>query len=397
MRLLLVIDGMHPRYGGPPAVVAGSALALQALGVNVTVLTTLIDGDRDEVLKVWQNLVEAGVRIQFCKPCGIRQAMPWSSYLNVIWDEVSASDVVHLHGLWNPVLIQTARVARALAKPYLFSTHGVLDFRAMRRTVPKLIKKRLAVSLLNLRSLLLDASGIIFGSEAEAAQSWDIAPQMRKVFVPNGVTVANASLPVSQADRDAVRKIAPDFHKWGRSLLYFARIHPEKGADLLVRAFNIVSPEFPGAGLLIAGLKQDEAFQRKVELLISQAPDPSRLAFTTALTGAKSQFLYRLCDCFVLPSHAEGFSVALTEALASGRPSLITRYCHMPVVEDRGAGIVVEATCDDLVSGLRKLLGMSADELQAMSVNARNLYEAEYTWPKVGARLVNVYADAIAK
>ncbi len=378
-------------------VVAGSALALQAQRVDVTVLTTLRDGNREEVVAAWQTLTDAGVKIVFCAPIGLLDILPWSGNQSAIEAAVAEADVVHLHGLWNPVLVHTARIARKLGKPYFFSTHGVLDYRAMRRTTFKFFKKRTAVVLLNLRSLLRDASGVVFGSEAEASQSWEIAPGMNQIFVPNGVTVANATLPVSAEEMQLLLNIAPEYERWDRSLLYFARVHPEKGTDLLVRAFNIVASEYPGTGLLIAGLKQDAAFQGKVEILVAQAPDPSRLIFTTALTGPKSQFLYRMFDCYILPSHAEGFSVALTEALANGRPALITRYCHMPVVEQHGAGIIVEATVDDLAKGLRKLLGMSEAELQEMGQNARNLYEKNYTWPKVAVRLMMAYSDAIAR
>jgi glycosyltransferase involved in cell wall biosynthesis len=397
MRLLLAIDGMHPRDGGPPMVVAGSALELQAQRVGVTILTTLREGDREEILATWSTLTDAGVKIAFCAPIGSLDILPWSGNHSTIEAAVAEADVVHLHGLWNPVLVHTARIAHKLGKPYFFSTHGVLDFRAMRSTAFKFLKKRAAVVLLNLRSLLRDASGVIFGSEAEASQSWTIAQGINKVFVPNGVTVANAALPVSDEERQLLLSVAPEYEHWDRSLLFFARIHPEKGTDLLVQAFNIVAPEFPRVGLLIAGLKQDVVFQAKVEVLIAQTPDPSRLIFTTALTGQKSQFLYRMFDCYILPSHAEGFSVALAEALANGRPALITRYCHMPVVEQYSAGIIVDTTVDDLVKGLRKLLGMSEAELQEMGQNARNLYTENFTWPKVTAGLVTVYSDAIAR
>jgi glycosyltransferase involved in cell wall biosynthesis len=396
MRLLLVIDGMHPRDGGPPVVVAGSALALQAQGIEVTVLTTLLEGDKDQVLTAWQSLTDVGIKIEFCGQYRFRDILLQSDYSALIIKTIETFDVIHLHGLWNPVLIYIARLARKYGKPYLFSTHGVFDHRAMRRTLFKFLKKRVAVKLLNLGSLLRDASGVIFGSEAEAEQSWEIAPGMKKVFVPNGVGVGSPNQPISLDEKKMLDRIAPNFSQWERSLLYFARIHPEKGTDLLIQAFNIVSAEFPGAGLLIAGLKQDEVFQRKVEKLIAETPDPSRLIFTTNLTGAKSQFLYRICDCFVLPSHAEGFSVALIEALANGKPSLITRFCHMPILEHKGAGIIVDPTSDDLVKGLRLLLSMPASELEQMGWNAHSLYEENYTWSKVATRLVGVYSDAIS-
>jgi glycosyltransferase involved in cell wall biosynthesis len=394
---LLVIDGMHPRDGGPPAVVAGSALALKALGIEVTVLTMLRDGDKEQVLIAWQSLTDVGIKIEFCAQNRFRDILMLPVDPGLIKKAIETADVVHLHGFWNPMLIYIARLARKRGKPYFISTHGIFDHRAMRNTIFKLLKKRVAVKLLSLRSLLRDASGVIFGSEEEALQSWEIAKGMNKIFVPNGVDVSSARQPIGLDEKMLLNGIAPNFDQWERSLLYFARIHPTKGTDLLVQAFNIVATEFPGAGLLIAGLKQDEVFQRKVEKLIALTPDPSRLIFTTDLTGAKSQFLYRMFDCYVLPSHGEGFSMALTEALANGRPSLITRFCHMQIIEQKSAGVIVEPTRDALVTGLRRLLSMPAEELKHMGRNARALYEANYTWSNVATRLNGVYCDAIAQ
>jgi glycosyltransferase involved in cell wall biosynthesis len=394
MRILLVIDGMHPRDGGPPAVVAGSAVALRARGIDVTVLTTVQRGEEAVVKATWKPMIDAGANLTFIKPVGARELVFGSPHDPVLDTAIAEADVLHSHGFWNPANILAARLAVAAGKPYVISTHGVLDFRAMRRTMPKFLKKRAAVVMLGLRNMVLGAHAIVFGSEAEANQSWAIAPGMKKAYVPNGVDSESWNVPVSEEERAQVRHIAPAFDSWGRSLLFFARIHPEKGADMLVRAFNSIAHEFPESGLLIAGLKQDEAYQKLVERLVAETPDPSRIVFTTELTGPKSQFLYRLCDCYVLPSHAEGFSVALTEALSSGKPALITRYCHMPEVETAGAGFIVEPDALSIADGLRKLFALPPDELTAMGIRARSLYESNFTWARVAERLERLYATA---
>src|SRR5687768_4880133 len=66
MRILLVIDGMHPRDGGPPRVVVGSANALRARALDVAVLTTLQPGDEDAVRSVCRPMLDSGVDLHFC-------------------------------------------------------------------------------------------------------------------------------------------------------------------------------------------------------------------------------------------------------------------------------------------------------------------------------------------
>jgi glycosyltransferase involved in cell wall biosynthesis len=398
MRILLVIDGMHPRDGGPPAVVSGSSIALQPRGARVQVLTILRPGDEADVRATWRRMTDSGVELSFCAPVGLGQLLGASQSDPAMQAAIDAADVVHLHGFWTPALILAARMARKAGKPYFISTHGLLDHRAMRSSPLKFAKKRLALQLFDLRSIFERASGVIFGSETEAGESWQPAPAMRKLFIPNGVDArVGRETAVSAEARARLVAVAPQFAQWQRSLLFFSRIHPKKGVDMLVRAFNAVSADYPGAGLLIAGLAEDTQYEAEVARLIAACPIPDNIVLTTKLTGPGSHFLYSTCDIFVLPSHAEGFSVALTEALAHGRPSLITRYCHVPAVESEGAGLVVDPDPASIEAGLRKLLSLSDDALAAMGRNARLLFERHYTWDRVAEQLEAAYSAAGAR
>lgn len=396
MRVLLVIDGMHPRDGGPPAVVSGSSIALRAQGFDVAVLTSLRPGDERDVRTTWQGMIASGVELLFCDPVDLRQLLGLGKRSTVMQEAIDGADVVHLHGFWTPALIQAARMARTAGKPYFISTHGLLDHRAMKSSWPKWAKKRLAVELFDFASIFNGASGVIFGSETEAGESWQPSAAMRKIFIPNGVdATVGLEHVISPEARQRLASAAPPFEQWQRKLLFFSRIHPKKGVDMLVQAFNAVVSDYPGTGLLIAGLPEDAQYQAEVARLVDACPMPDNIVLTTQLTGPGSHFLYSACDIFVLPSHAEGFSVALTEALAHGKPSLITRYCHMPQVETEGAGVVVDPTPASIEAGLRKLLSLSAEQLTAMGKNARGLFERRYTWDRVAQQLGAAYSAAL--
>lgn len=389
LKILLVIDGMHPRDGGPPAVVAGSAAALLKRGHEVEILTTAQAGDEIGVSSAWLDAWQAGVRLTNVAPVGVRGV--WSSATAAVVDAVNRNEVVHLHGLWNPFLWQVARTCRQRHRPYLVSIHGTLDHRALRRTWPKWIKKRIAIEIFGLRGYLRDAAAVVFGSAAEAAQSWLLEPRMKLAYIPNGVSSKIGDHSPSQEMLQTLESAAPALPTWRRSLLSFSRIHPEKGLDMLVRAFHEVCADFPDAGLLIAGLRQDEAYEAEVRRLVSQGPGVSRIAMTTALTGPGSQFLYERCSIFVLPSHAEGFSMALTEALARGRPILATTFCHMPEIAQRQAGVVVDPNPAAIAAGLRALLSASDAALHSMGAASRELFLEKYTWERVACALEEAY------
>ena len=66
-----------------------------------------------------------------------------------------------------------------------------------------------------------------------------------------------------------------------------------------------------------------------------------RVLFPGMVTGEAKQGLLARADLFCLPSDAEGFSMAVLEALANSTAVLLSPGCHFPEVERAGAGRVV--------------------------------------------------------
>src|SRR5678815_2922623 len=186
MNVLLIIDGMHPRDGGPPVVVADSACGLRGRGHEVTILTTLVPGDEEDVRRTWQRAIDAGVRFVFCPPQGPGTLVGLRRPDALLGAEIGSADIVHIHSFWSPISLLAARIASRLRTPYVISTHGVLDHRALRRLPAKWLKKRLAIELFDMRGFLEGAAAVVFGSEAEAEQSWLPTRKVGLVFVPNG-------------------------------------------------------------------------------------------------------------------------------------------------------------------------------------------------------------------
>lgn len=388
---------MHPRSGGPPAVVAGSAKALVELGHEVEVLSTALPGDERVVRATWANMLAAGVTLTFCAEEGLPGFVGLSRQKDLISDKVKLADVVHLHGVWNPIFLIAGRVAHAEKIPYFVSVHGVFDHRAMNRLLLKRIKKHVSVALFRFRPFLERAAGVVYGSQSEADQSWHLSPKLKLIFVPNGVDAAVGKDRPTHEQMERLYEVLPQTRYWTRTVLCRSRLHEEKGIDMLVEAFNKVAPEFPDAHLMIAGIEQDKAFEARLASLIENGPAPDRIAVTTKMTGPSSQFMYKVGSIFAMPSIAEGFSVALIEGLAHERPILLTRYCHMGIVEEAGGGLVAEPTIASIAEKLRVFLGKSDDELQAMGRSSRMLFEEKYTWARVADTLIEKYSAGIAK
>lgn len=124
----------------------------------------------------------------------------------------------------------------------------------------------------------------------------------------------------------------PDFEKRprGRTVLYAGRIHPEKGLDLLMRAFAIVSAKLPDAQLRLVGPQRiedgggGETFVKSLQNLAGNAP----VIFQDPVYGRQALAdVYRSADVFVYPSIAEQgetFGVAPLEAMACGLVTVVS-------------------------------------------------------------------------
>jgi glycosyltransferase involved in cell wall biosynthesis len=111
----------------------------------------------------------------------------------------------------------------------------------------------------------------------------------------------------------------------------------EKGQEELIRAFSIVVMTLPDSSLLLVG---DGPLLPALKELAGELNIDKKVKFYGRSNEILS--LLRDVDAFVLPSHSEGISNALLEAMAMGVPAVVTDVGGNPdVVEDDLSGVIV--------------------------------------------------------
>lgn len=215
-------------------------------------------------------------------------------------------------------------------------------------------------------------------------------PTLRERIAPavrTSATLASRVLPISRAIGDELVELgvspekiqvlplpiapvatilpAPDDAKrrWGFARDHFVvgtvgRSLPVKGWDLLLESFAAVHREMPCSRLLLVGSTsaRDEAPVREsLDAKIHAAGLGNAVVFTGHLTGIGDALA--AMDVFVLPSRAEGFSLALIEAMAAQRPVISTRVGIAPdIIVDGVHGLLVDRSeTTGLTSALRRL------------------------------------------
>src|SRR5260370_25172331 len=109
MRVLEVIREMHPRYGGPPHVVAGHALQLKARGCDGEIACLARRGEEGEIRDAWPDLRSGRIPLHIFD-YGPPEVIGRSAKLEAFVDRrVREFDVTHAHGVWEYSLARLAR------------------------------------------------------------------------------------------------------------------------------------------------------------------------------------------------------------------------------------------------------------------------------------------------
>jgi glycosyltransferase involved in cell wall biosynthesis len=142
------------------------------------------------------------------------------------------------------------------------------------------------------------------------------------------------------------------------TFLYAGRLDPEKGLDVLLRAFARVPGE-----LVLAGSGAEEARLRALA--------DGRVRFLGPLDRDELPAVYARADVFVLPSRSEPWGMVLNEAAAAG----------LPLVATEGAGAAHDLV-EDGVNGFR----VPVDDEDALAAALSRLAEDEPFRLAAGAR-----------
>ena len=387
MRILHVVVGLDPALGGPPAVALRLAAAQAKAGHAVTLAAHDAPARREAIDKSLKPIPFIDqVRIAALLPevrAGWFISKPALDALNAA---IAHADVVHLHGLWEPLIREAAVNAHRQGKPYILTPHGMLDPWSLQQ---RWLKKKLAM-LLVFRRVLQRAARLHLLNDDEVELLKPLGLKTPSVVIPNGVFLEEIEpLPARGAFRAKHPELGND-----RFVLFLSRLHYKKGLDHLAGAFAIVAKAVASVRLVVAG--PDEGARGDFESRIAAAGLTDRTHIVGPLWGRDKFAAMVDAACFCLPSRQEGFSMAITEAMACGSPVVISQACHFPEVGEVGAGEVV--TLDD-ASVAAALLRIVSNDAEAMKMGqaGRELVRSRYTWPVIADRALATYQHMLAE
>lgn len=381
MKIVHVISSIDPAQGGPQGGCVRLAAAQSALGHDVHIVSY---GGTEIRKRAFRSAAQVPNFTQIRwhllpDPDRVERVLclKGSAQLRSVLRDAS---FVHVHGVWEPILKNAASIARQYHIPYCTEPHGMLDVWSMKQ---KRLKKRLAL-LLGYRKMLDGAEFTLALNADEARLLEPLRLKTPNLIIPNGIFLEEfAELPAKGFFGERIPQLD------GKRVIFFlSRLHTKKGLDILAEAFARIARSHPQVDLVVAG--PDAGARAGFLSLVNQLGIENRVHLIGPLYGVEKLRALVDASCFCLPSRQEGFSVAITEALACGLPAVISDACHFPEVGATNAGIVVSLDPTDVASALAHVLDNPAVAL-IMGQNGRRLVRENYTWPRIAELTIQGY------
>jgi glycosyltransferase involved in cell wall biosynthesis len=212
-------------------------------------------------------------------------------------------------------------------------------------------------------------------------------PLERITVIPVGVNIP--PLP-SLLDRVAARrKLAA--RQEGTILGNVGAFTPDKGQDLLIRAFAHVREQFPQSQLLLAG---DGPERGKLRALVEHLQLDAAVQFTGFVEDVEN--IYKGIDLFVFPGLADALPTVLLAAMAHGLPVVGLARGGVPEVLENGKNGLLFGEPDpkSLALAIARLLSNPAEARQ-LGAAARETIIAGFSSDHMVERTMRVYEDLI--
>lgn len=278
---------------------------------------------------------------------------------------IGASRGVYVSGVSTWPVTLACIVALALRKPYIVSLHGGLLARHMQEIRSRRPLKRLFYAAVVL-PLLRQATMVRASSDFEAREAARELPRAEIVTVPNTFEIAQFPFSAAMPKRDGVR------------LIYVGRLEPDKGLLGFLKVWQGVA----GArdSMVVVGSGSGE-YAASIESLAASDP---RIELRGEIP--KSQVLEEIqaSHALVLASGFEGdlrenFGNVVVEALAVGRPALVTAGLAWDQLPSNAVGWTFAPEPAALASRLSYLLTGEAFADAALPARCRGFAEENFS------------------
>jgi glycosyltransferase involved in cell wall biosynthesis len=203
--------------------------------------------------------------------------------------------------------------------------------------------------------------------------------QARFLVVHHGHGRATAAEPMPEAELRTRHRL-----EGGRVVLCVAAKRPHKNQEVLVRAAAQLD-----ADIVVVLVGHAEPYAAVLRTIADELGVEGRIRFVDPVPDGELEGLWRLADCFALPTLGEGFGIPLLEAMDHG---LAVACSDLPVLREVGGELPVFFDPHSPEEAARAIRLALSDEARAACGPA---YAAQFTWERAAQGTYSAYERAL--
>jgi glycosyltransferase involved in cell wall biosynthesis len=315
------------------------------------------------------------------------------------WQLAREGEVDIVHGLGASVLGYARRRATAPA-PLVFNPQGLEEFGA---TDPSRARAKRAAYLPLRRAVLACARAadrIIATDRAlEPAVLHHLrVPRDKVCLIPNAIDLAALDAANRPGCAERVRRGA-GLREDDLVLLSVGRLESNKGFAVLVEALAALHAHgTPLSGSWRWVLAGDGPNRRQLQHAVERAGLRDHVLMPGRLSDDDLHAWYEAATVFVHPTLYEGSSLVTLEAMAHRRPVVASRAGGIPdkITEGVNGWLVQPGDPQALARAISGAIGQPSERRRAMGDAGRAIVDAQFAWPAVTRKLLDVYAGLLA-
>src|SRR6056297_3232600 len=298
------------------------------------------------------------------------------------------------HGHYVDAGIVTLDVAKALNKPAYFTAHslGAWKKEDMGGDPEEMEKKFNFTKRINEEKRIFDtvnAHALTSNVQRDKLKELYGIEQDNISILPPGVDIHTFKKPTEEE-----KKKKTDLPE--KYIFCLSRIDSNKGHDLLLHAFDIVSKKIDDVHLVIGGgspkpkEREKEIYNKMKEII--KKKNIERVHIIGYVPDEKLVQYYQQAELFVLPSIFEPFGMTSQEAMACGTPVVASKYGGIKhvITHDKNGIMINPEDAEEFANGIIKLL--KDDDYRAkLGREANKLIVDHYSWEAMATAHINLY------
>ena len=301
---------------------------------------------------------------------------------NHIEENKERIDIVHFHMIW---FLDKNIIAKTVSRcniPFVITTHGTYS-KPHAYTGKRLIAKYLyEVKYLN------RATEIHALQQDESYGNYKYGVRVPQFIVPNGIEPQE--IPASRNAR------LRESFRGKLILLWIGVFRGDKNLDQLLEAIGMLPDEIKSHLILVLAGPDNKGNKDRLRQQAKALGLEDKVIFKDAVYNQDKYDLLESADVYIMPSLSEGMSMAILDAMACGKPCILTKKCGLEYYLRENFFFMCEPFAQDIERAILEMFEKK-EELSSMGKNAARLIDDVFSWEKIALNMIENYRRILEK